>query len=162
LKQVCNFPEEILCLKKYEAYIYVLVCNPKFIVLWNGGERLVLAFVLLSMKSNSFFHWSCFLSLAILIATSVVLGTSILVQWAILVMALSSLSSAFTLNPLAGTGRTPVIKQSPPTYSKLNEEPMCTPTYEANLLPPATTVGFYSPTRSISGTPRKPRSKRKR
>jgi hypothetical protein len=127
-------------------------------VLWNGGERLVLAFVLLSMKSNSFFHWSGFLSLALLIATSVVLGTSILVQWAILVMALSSLSSSFTLNPLVGTRAKP---PNSPSYSKLSEDPICNPTYEANLLPPATTVGFYS---SGNARPpmRKSRNKRKR
>src|SRR3990167_3912619 len=77
-----------------------LVCNPNFIFHWNGAERLVLAFVLLTMKSNNFFNWSYFYSLAILVITSIIFGTNILVQWAILVLALSSLSSSFTLNPL--------------------------------------------------------------
>lgn len=77
-------------------FVFEAVCNPRFIVLWNGGERLVLAFVLLSMKANHFFHWSCFAWLGVLIVASVVVGSHLLVQWAILVMALSSLSPSFS------------------------------------------------------------------
>mmetsp|Transcript_125096 Transcript_125096/g.186872 ORF Transcript_125096/g.186872 Transcript_125096/m.186872 type:complete len:388 (-) Transcript_125096:49-1212(-) len=120
-------------------FVFEGVCNPKFIVLWNGGERLVLAFVLLSMKSNNFLDWSCFVSLALLIITSVSLGANILVQWAILVMALSSLSPSFSLNPLM---KYDIVENVQGSCEDSGDH--YNPSFEANLLPPATVVGFYS------------------
>ena len=143
------------------SYLPILVCNPKFIVLWNGGERLVLAFVLLSMKSNNFLDWSCFASLALLIVTSVVLGANILVQWAILVMALSSLSPSFSLDPLMQNNSE--VESTSCKTDCSTEEDHYNPSFEATLLPPATTVGFYTQeesTTKISRTPK--RNKRKR
>lgn len=102
------------------------------------------------MKSNSFLHWSCFISLALLIITSVALGANILVQWAILVIALSSLSPSFSLDPLMQNTMKGDADEDIEQSSIQNDEEFThhhhdtfNPTFEANLLPPATTVGFY-------------------
>ena len=41
------------------------VSNPTFILHWNGGERLVLAFILLSLKAQNFYRKRCFAALAV-------------------------------------------------------------------------------------------------
>src|SRR3990167_1952440 len=121
-------------------FLFYSVCSPEFIVTWNGGERLVFAFVLLSMKSNHVFDWSVFSSLSFLITVSVFLGGNLLIQWAVLIIALSSLSSSFILDPPSSHSSS----MSEATMDEEGDASPYNPSYEANLLPPATTVGFYS------------------
>jgi len=75
------------------------VLNPRFIIAWNGGERLVFAYVLISIKTHSFFSRSCFVSLSICILPSLFMGHSILVHWFIFVIVLKSIFSVAGLSP---------------------------------------------------------------
>jgi hypothetical protein len=112
------------------------------------AERLVLAFVLLSVKSDNFLHWSCFASLALLIVASVALGSYILVQWAILIIAMSSLSPNFSLDPLMHLHKpsedTSSLDQgeSDEDLSDGEDFSAYNPTFEVNLLPPASATAW--------------------
>jgi hypothetical protein len=119
-----------------------LVCNPRYIVTWNGGERLVLAFVLLAMRSNGFFRRNI-LCLGSLIVCSVVLGSHLLMQWVILIFALNSLSRVETAT---AAQHKPDAKRSdsgePATasYSCAGNEfvfPLLLPVFEATIFAPA-------------------------
>jgi len=73
------------------------VRNPTFVTYWSGGERLVLAFVLLSLKGEHFFKKRVLISLAVFVVVNSVLVdqsvpslSSFLAQWMILIVSLSN------------------------------------------------------------------------
>ena len=149
--------------------LYTTVCNPRFILAWNGGERLVLAFVLLAMRSNGFFRRNL-LYLGGLILCSVAFGSNALVQWVILVLALNSLGKDYSpattaTAPAAAPVATAKSTAQPPqqrddeadgmtaSYFWSGTEfefPLLLPSFEANLLPPPGQVGLFSKKRAPS------------